>query len=50
MGPRFTTVPIDANYNPAGAKLNQERYHIAVGLNEGTLNVGLQGGIHQDLG
>ena len=26
-------LPIDANYNPAGAKLNQERYHIAVGLN-----------------
>src|SRR5262249_21589570 len=25
-------LPIDANYNPAGAKLNQERYYAAVGL------------------
>jgi outer membrane receptor protein involved in Fe transport len=25
-------LPVDANYNPAGAKLNQERYQLALGL------------------
>lgn len=25
-------LPVDANYNPAGARLNQERYHVVLGL------------------
>ncbi|MGH8595955.1 MAG: hypothetical protein ACREXT_04775, partial [Gammaproteobacteria bacterium] len=28
----YSELPVDANYNPAGAKLDQERYHLALGL------------------
>jgi outer membrane receptor protein involved in Fe transport len=35
-GPELhTELPIDANFNPAGAKLNQDRYHLAMGLDGG---------------
>jgi len=36
-GPEMhTELPIDANFNPAGAKLNQDRYHLAMGLDGGS--------------
>ena len=28
----YRELPVDANYNPAGAKLDQQRYHLALGL------------------
>jgi len=30
-----TELPIDANYNPAGNKINQDRYHLGLGIDGG---------------
>ncbi len=36
-GPQFhSELAIDTNFNPAGAKLNQDRYHLALGLDGGS--------------